>query len=106
MAANMGPAITIGRCKMTEMEERLLKLGYPELDEIDPQAIRCEELETTKFTCETRVEKVEIPNPSDNSLGDGGSRAPPRRGARRPDFRDRCPPSRVSPRAIRAGRGS
>jgi general secretion pathway protein I len=77
MAANMGSATTIARCKMTEMEERFLKLGYPELDEVDPQAICCEGLDTTKFTCATRVEKVQLPNPPDNSLGDGGFMASP-----------------------------
>ena len=31
-AANMGEATTLARCKMTELEEKMLKLGYPALD--------------------------------------------------------------------------
>jgi general secretion pathway protein I len=72
MAANMGMATSLARCKMTEIEEKLLKLGYPEVDQIDPQVPCCEGTETPNFTCDTRVEKVLLPNPPDNSLGDGG----------------------------------
>lgn len=73
-AANMGQAVALGRCKMTELEERLLKLGYPELDAIDPGMPCCEDEKTDVFTCDTRVEKVVMPNfQSGNSLGDGGA---------------------------------
>ena len=71
-ASNMGQATTLGRCKMTEMEEKLLKLGYPELDQLDTGALCCEGTEGSGFLCDTRVEKVLLPNPPDNSLGDGG----------------------------------
>ncbi len=72
-AANMGMAITAGRCKMTEAEERLLKLGYPEIDQIDTDIPCCEDTEAQGFTCDLRVEKIELPNPPQNSLGDGGA---------------------------------
>jgi len=73
-AANMGQAVALGTCKMTEIEERLLKLGYPELDAIDPALPCCEEEKNELFTCDTRVEKVVMPNFQDgNSLGDGGA---------------------------------
>ena len=73
-AANMGQAVALGRCKMTEIEERLLKLGYPELDAIDPGVPCCEDEKNELFSCDTRVEKVEMPNfNSGNSLGDGGA---------------------------------
>jgi general secretion pathway protein I len=72
-AANMGTAITLGRCKMTELEERLLKLGYPEIDQIDPGVACCDDVKDEIFTCDVKVEKVELPNMnSGNSLGDGG----------------------------------
>jgi general secretion pathway protein I len=73
-SANMGQAVALGRCKMTEIEERLLKLGYPELDAIDPGVPCCEDEKTDVFTCDTRVEKVVMPAlQSGNSLGDGGA---------------------------------
>ncbi len=77
MAANMGMSTTLSRCKMTELEEKLVKFGYPEIDQIDAQTICCEGVETPNFTCDTRVEKVQLPNPPENSLGDGGFLASP-----------------------------
>ena len=77
MAANMGLSTGLARCKMTELEEKLLKLGYPEIDQIDMQVPCCEGTETPNFICDTRVEKVMLPNPPDNSLGDGGFMASP-----------------------------
>lgn len=74
-AANMGTAVAVGRCKMTEIEEKLMKMGFPEIDQIDT-GLRdcCDTEETTGYTCDTRVEKVEMPNfQSGNSLGDGGA---------------------------------
>jgi general secretion pathway protein I len=73
-AANIGQAVALGRCKMTELEERMLKLGYPELDAIDPGVACCDDERTDVFSCDTRVEKVVMPNfQSGNSLGDGGA---------------------------------
>ncbi|CAN5915487.1 hypothetical protein BH11MYX4_BH11MYX4_20960 [soil metagenome] len=73
-SANMGQAVSLGRCKMSEIEEKMLKLGYPELDAIDPGVPCCEEEKNDVFTCDTRIEKVEMPNfNSGNSLGDGGA---------------------------------
>ncbi|HSO31573.1 MAG TPA: type II secretion system protein [Labilithrix sp.] len=73
-SANMGQAVSLGRCKMSEIEEKMLKLGYPELDAIDPGVSCCEEEKNDVFTCDTRIEKVEMPNfNSGNSLGDGGA---------------------------------
>jgi general secretion pathway protein I len=72
MAANMGLASTLGRCKMTEMEEKLLKLGYPLIEDLNSGVSCCNDSDDAVFTCDTRVEKVTLPNPPDNSL-DGGS---------------------------------
>ena len=73
-AANMGQAVSLGRCKMSEIEEKMLKLGYPELDAIDPAVPCCEDEKNEVFTCDTRIEKVEMPNfNTGNSLGDGGA---------------------------------
>ncbi|WP_394838264.1 type II secretion system GspH family protein [Pendulispora rubella] len=74
-AANMANAVEYGRCKMTEMEEKLLKLGYPELDDLESLVPCCNDETDTMYTCDTRVEKVVLPNPPSNTLGggDGGS---------------------------------
>lgn len=77
-AANMGTATELGRCKMTEIEESLLKLGYQEIDQVDTQVPCC--LDTSgndtgpeMFRCDTKVEKIEMPNQNGgNALGDGG----------------------------------
>jgi general secretion pathway protein I len=60
-AANMSQAIEIGRCRMSEIEEKELKLGYPEIEEKDSSQFCCDEKETVGFTCEWRVERVLLP---------------------------------------------
>jgi general secretion pathway protein I len=72
-AANLGTAGTLARCKMTEIEERTTKLGYPELDQIDEDVSCCEDADQDGMKCSTRIEKVVLPDPPQNSLGDGGS---------------------------------
>ncbi|MFO0678760.1 MAG: prepilin-type N-terminal cleavage/methylation domain-containing protein [Polyangiaceae bacterium] len=77
-AANVGMAITVGRCKMTELEEKLLKLGYQEIDQLETDDRCCDDGESApEFRCDTRVEKVELPNPPSNTFGDGGSSSLP-----------------------------
>lgn len=71
-AENMGQAANYGRCKVTEIEEKMLKLGYPELDAIDQDQPCCND-DSGKFRCDTRVEKVILPIPPQNSFGDGGT---------------------------------
>jgi general secretion pathway protein I len=73
IANNMGQATGLGRCKMTELEEKLLKMGYPEVDDLQTDISCCDDKDNGRFTCDTRVEKVLLPNPPDNTLGDGGS---------------------------------
>lgn len=73
-AANMGQAVQLGRCKMTEIEEQLLRLGYQELDQIDTAVACCLDGTPEGFTCDTKIEKVELPNMNQgNALGDGGT---------------------------------
>lgn len=73
-AANMGQAVQLGRCKMTEIEEQLLKLGYQEIDQIDTGVACCQDATPEGFTCDTKIEKVELPNMNQgNALGDGGT---------------------------------
>lgn len=73
-ASNMGQAQFLARCKMTEIEEKELKFGYPEIDEIEQGVSCCENADREGFTCDTRIEKIELPSfQSGNSLGDGGA---------------------------------
>jgi general secretion pathway protein I len=60
-AANMSQAIEIGRCRMSEVEEKQLKLGYPEIEEKDSSQFCCDEKEVPGFLCEWRVERVLLP---------------------------------------------
>jgi general secretion pathway protein I len=71
-AANIGEAITIGRCRMAEIEEKLAKFGYAQMDEIDSNTICCDDREVKGYSCDWRIEKVLLPSPPQNSI-DGGS---------------------------------
>ena len=73
-AANMGQAINLSRCKMTEIEEKFLRDGYPEIDAIDTGITCCDTVDPTPFSCDTKVEKVTMPDaPSSTGGGDGGA---------------------------------
>jgi general secretion pathway protein I len=69
-------AIGMVRCKMGEIEEELLRLGYPELDQIEDGAC-CEDQTPDKMRCSWKVERIELPNPptfaEDNPAGDSAS---------------------------------
>jgi general secretion pathway protein I len=71
-AANMGQAVTLGRCRMTEIEEKLLKLGFSPVDEMDSNRICCNDQEVPGFSCEWRIETVLLPPPPNTTSGDGG----------------------------------
>jgi general secretion pathway protein I len=73
-AANMGTAVSLGRCKMTELEENLLKLGFQVTDQLETATPCCDQQTDEVFKCDFAVEKVELPNMNTgNSLGDGGA---------------------------------
>ena len=72
-AASMGMAADLARCKMTEIEEKMLRDGYPEIDAIDTDVSCCLDADREGYTCSTRIEKVELPQPPQNSLDDGGN---------------------------------
>src|SRR5690606_33767117 len=58
---------------MTEIEEQLLKLGYQEIDQIDNQVSCCLDATPEAFTCDVKIEKIELPNMSStSSTCDGG----------------------------------
>jgi len=71
---NLGMALSLGRCRMTEVEEKLLKFGYPDIEDIQTELPCCDDKDVPGFTCESRVERVLMPNPPSlmNSSVDGG----------------------------------
>ena len=72
-AANMGQALNLGRCKMTEVEEKLLRDGYPEIDAINTEIACCDTVDPAPFSCDSKVEKVTMPDLPASTSGDGGT---------------------------------
>ena len=70
-ATNMSQAIELARCRMSEIEEKQLRLGFPEMEEKDQSTICCNDREVTGFSCEWKVERVLLPQPM-GLAGDGG----------------------------------
>lgn len=62
-ASNMSQAIEVGRCKMSELEEKQLRLGFPEIEEKDTSTLCCDDKEVAGFTCAWQVERVTLPQP-------------------------------------------
>lgn len=62
-ATNISQAIELGRCRMSEIEEKQLKLGFPEIEEKDTSPICCNDRDNPGFTCEWKVERVLLPQP-------------------------------------------
>jgi|CZKU01.1.fsa_nt_gi general secretion pathway protein I len=60
-AANMSQAVEVGRCRMSEIEEKELRLGYPEIEEKDESTICCNDKEVEGFACNWQVERVKLP---------------------------------------------
>jgi general secretion pathway protein I len=60
-SANMSQAIELGRCRMSELEEKQLKLGYPEIEDKDTSTACCDDKEVRGFSCDWRVERVTLP---------------------------------------------
>lgn len=73
-ASNMGQAVQLARCKMIELEEDLLRLGFQEMDQIETSVSCCADAPPDVFACDTKVERVELPNMNTgNSLDEDGS---------------------------------
>lgn len=71
---NLGMALSLGRCRMTEVEDKLLKFGYPDIEDIQTELACCDDKDVPGFTCESRVERVLMPSPPSlmSSSVDGG----------------------------------
>jgi general secretion pathway protein I len=71
-ASNMSQAVALGRCRMSELEEKQLKLGFPEIEEKDTSPICCDDKEIAGFSCDWQVERVTLPQPTELG-GDAGA---------------------------------
>jgi general secretion pathway protein I len=71
-AANMSQAALLARCRMSELEEEQLKLGFPEIEEKDSSPICCNDKDVTGFSCDWQVERVKLPE-STALGGDSGA---------------------------------
>jgi general secretion pathway protein I len=71
-AANMSQAAILARCRMSEVEEKQLKLGFPEIEEKDSSSICCDDKEVSGFSCDWQVERVTLPQPTALG-GEGGT---------------------------------
>lgn len=70
-ATNMSQAIEIARCRMSEIEEKELRLGFPEMEEKDQSTLCCDDKEVPGFSCNWAVERVLLPQPM-GLAGEGG----------------------------------
>jgi general secretion pathway protein I len=74
-AQNEAMAIGLARCKMGEIEENLMRLGYPEIDSQD-EGICCKDSTTENLRCAWKIQRVELPQPTsfsgDNVAGSAG----------------------------------
>ena len=68
---HLGEATGLARCRMTELEEQFLKLGYPEVDTKDDGACCGGDLRQD-MRCAWLVERIELPNPPLGGGADGG----------------------------------
>ncbi|MEO7593085.1 MAG: prepilin-type N-terminal cleavage/methylation domain-containing protein [Byssovorax sp.] len=57
---NISVSVGLLRCKMTELEEHLMREGFQELDESD-SGICCEGDETPNMKCAWKIEKPQLP---------------------------------------------
>jgi general secretion pathway protein I len=71
-AANISQAVELARCRASEIEERELKLGFPEIEEKDSTSACCDDREVAGFSCDWRVERVTLPQATELAA-DGGA---------------------------------
>jgi general secretion pathway protein I len=73
-ARNLTLATSAARCKINEVDELLLKDGYPEIDRYD-EGPCCNGESPPGLTCKWSIERVTLPDPpaADPGTGDAGS---------------------------------
>jgi len=75
-AEHLSVAGNLARCKMSEVELKLITEGYPLTDQND-EGDCCEDQEEKDYQCSWKIERIELPQPKDLSdMGDGGADDP------------------------------
>lgn len=76
-ARNLSLATNVLRCRMNEVEEKLLREGFPLVDESD-EGVCCDADEDSRMRCEWKIERIELPQPAGlQSLDPDGGAPPP-----------------------------
>jgi prepilin-type N-terminal cleavage/methylation domain-containing protein len=70
--ANVGTAISLARCKMVEAEDKILRFGFPMVDDLQSDQPCCNDEEVPGFKCDMRTELIMMPNPPTTKLDGGG----------------------------------
>jgi general secretion pathway protein I len=65
-------AVGLARCRMTELEEYLLKFGFPVADQKDDGPC-CEDDSSPNMRCTWQIDTVKLPDPKPPSLSSSGS---------------------------------
>jgi general secretion pathway protein I len=65
-------AVGLARCRMTELEERMAKLGYPAVDTNDDGAC-CEDDSRQDMRCSWKIERIELPQAKPPDLAPASS---------------------------------
>ena len=76
---NMSLAVGLARCRMNELELKLVRDGYPLIDEQE-EGPCCNDEASKEFTCSWKVNRVELPPPptlSDTATGESGAEGAP-----------------------------
>lgn len=74
-AEHLTIATNLARCRMTEVELELVQEGYPLIDETD-EGPCCADEDEPGYRCTTKVERIELPQPSSLPESDGGFGSP------------------------------
>ncbi len=63
-AENMSLATHMARCRMSETEVEVLKLGFQLTDQTEDKRACCMDESETRFQCSRKIERVELPQPA------------------------------------------
>ena len=66
-ARSLSVATGLARCKMLELEQKLVKDGFPEIDQ-DDSGPCCDSDEREAMRCTWRIEKPQLPEPALGAL--------------------------------------
>jgi general secretion pathway protein I len=74
-AERVSVAVGLARCKMSETELKLNKMGYPLVDQTEESSTCCGDEPTTGYTCKWKIEKLILPNPPSSTIPTGSASA-------------------------------